>query len=132
MESSWKSGACNERAGFLFSHDCSRVPIHSCVACQRPICEKHAHESQQGMVCTTCAKAERKQQTTRDDYDDDDPYFYGDGYYRGYGRYRPGRWGYAYIHHHHHSHDPNDFTEADEAAVEAVADNDFEMDMGES
>ncbi|MFH1747791.1 MAG: hypothetical protein ABIG44_12215 [Planctomycetota bacterium] len=124
------SGLCQERTGFLFSHNCDCLAAYSCASCGKEICDRHMHETESGTMCTTCAKATRR--ASREPIDD--PYFYSGSYYRGYGRYQPGFWGYHHYHHHHVSdwHDRDDFTEADAESVQAEGDEGFEQDMGAS
>ncbi len=132
MAKDWAAGICNETSGFLFSHECFRPLAGDCGSCRKPVCEDHSHEVEGTLLCTACAKKDRKRRG-RDEstgrygrsryYNDYDPYFYG-GYYYGYGYYG----GY---HSSRHS-DPNDFTEADAESLSAEADEDFENDMSES
>ncbi len=141
MSTAWNAdGSCNEKSGFLFSHACDQLSTGACSRCSRPVCSEHTHPTEQGVLCTTCAKQaikqERQQQgktqtTSRGDYDYHDPYFYAGYYYIGYGDYhRRGRWGHDHYHSVHH--DSHDFTEADGAAFAQQGDEDFETDMGES
>jgi hypothetical protein len=143
-------GLCQETSGFLFSHRCDRTACDRCSRCQKPLCSDHAHETAEGVLCTTClkqqAKAARQQDPTgtRTIYHDHyyhDPYFYGPRYYPGYGAY------YSSSHPSHSSfdsfsdssggdfapsHDPADFTEGDAANLQREEDADFETDMGAS
>lgn len=136
MAKSWDSGICNEKSGFLFSHECYLPPAGSCSRCQKPVCQDHSHElvdRAEDILCTSCAKKDRKRHrgggkgrsTSRldrhDDYDYDEPYFYG-GYY----------YGTVYYDSHHGRDDPNDFTEADAESLSSEMDEGFETDMGES
>ena len=139
----WDPRTCNERSGFLFQHDCSSLPDVTCSQCQKPICTRHTHYVDNEPFCTGCAKQDLRQQRQetqhrrrRHDADYEDPYFYGDEYYRGYGRYRQGYWGYKHfstwgMHDHDHG-DMHDFTSADGASMMHEGDGDFEMDMSES
>lgn len=136
MTKKWESGACNEKSGFLFNHECFRPPSAVCSLCQKPICDDHTHLSDQaGQVCTSCAKKRQKpgrrgqssSQRGRSSHDHHDrynePYFYG-GYYFGtsyYDSYQ-GR-GVS---------DPHDFTEADAESLASEMDEGFENDMSES
>ncbi len=140
MAKSWEPGICNERSGFLFSHECNLPPYGTCSRCQKPICADHSHElvNRPGvMLCTSCVKKEQKQhqrggtgksrhrRDRHDDYYDygEEPYFYG-GYY--YGReYYDSEYGGG-------RHDPNDFTEADAESLAGEIDEGFEADMSES
>lgn len=54
----WTPGACNETAGFLFSHECGEGSVFKCDRCTKPICHAHAHQSTAGTVCTSCARNE--------------------------------------------------------------------------
>ena len=142
MARSWEPGICNERSGFLFSHECYLPPTAACSRCQKPVCADHSHElvDREGEVlCTSCVKRERKQQyrgaptkksrrrDREDDYGyddyDDGAYFYG-GYY----------YGQVYYDTYHGSsrNDPNDFTEADAESLAGEMDAGFEADMSES
>ncbi|MAD80759.1 MAG: hypothetical protein CMJ50_07950 [Planctomycetaceae bacterium] len=127
-------GICNEKSGFLFSHECFRSPIGNCSSCQKPVCEDHSHAFDGNVLCTSCAKKDRKRRG-RDEtgrqygpsrhYDDHDPYFYG-GYYYGATYYD------SYHHHGSSVHDPHDFTEADAESLASEGDEGFESDMSES
>ena len=138
----WDPRTCNDRSGFLFQHDCDRLPVSTCCQCQKPVCESHTHYVDNEAHCISCAKRDQKEQRRaatgqrrrRQDYDHyDDPYFYGDDYYQGYGRYRPGYWGYT-----HYSvwssRDSHDFTSGDAESMMHEGDGDFgyETDMSES
>ncbi len=138
----WVQGRCNDRSGFLFSHECGNPPVAECGVCQRPICEKHRREGDSGSACVTCAKQElrsagRSQGATgrryghHGSYHDDDPYFYSGYRYRGYGHYGHGYWGYGSYHRASHRDDA-DLTAADAAALGAEGDEGFETDMSES
>ena len=123
----WNEGICNEKAGFLFSHACDRIPEGRCGRCSKPICSKHTRDTSDGAVCTSCGKKKRRSRSA--DYYDD-PYYYGHHYYHGYGYYRSG-WGsshYAEA----HGYDPQDFTEADAESLGHSGDEGFESDMMES
>ncbi len=132
MAREWEMGACNEKSGFLFSHVCYRNPIGNCNSCQKPICADHSHQGEGTVLCTACAKRDRRGRG-RDEsgrrygrshyYSDHDPYFYG-GYYYGYGYYDS--------YHRSSLSDPNDFTEADVEALASETDEGFENDMSES
>lgn len=135
MAKSWDPRSCNEKSGFLFSHECYLAPAGSCTQCQKPVCRDHSHElvDRAGEVlCTSCAKKDRKRHrrggtgkgTSRlDQHDYDEPYFYG-GYYYGTVYYES--------HHGASSADPNDFTEADAESLSSEMDEGFETDMSES
>jgi hypothetical protein len=59
---------CQETAGFLFSHPCSRAATTQCGRCQKAICDRHCHATQDALLCTSCARQARALL--------DDPYFY--------------------------------------------------------
>lgn len=136
-QESWTPGRCNETSGFLFRHECGEMPMRQCQLCGKPLCEKHAYETVDGSMCTTCFK-KQNQDLPGNRMHDDDPNFYGDRYYRGYGHFGQGYWGYAWLgphgthHHHRRHHDPQDFTEADAESLNMMGDEDFESDMTES
>jgi hypothetical protein len=111
-------GACQERAGFLFAHDCPRSATLSCTRCAKPICSEHSRFVEEEELCVECARAAQA------DPDDDDPLLYSSHYYDDYGHYGPGSWGHDAL------HDPNDFTEADGEALRGEQrPGDFEEDM---
>ena len=132
MAKDWEMGICNEKSGFLFSHECYRSPEASCDSCQKPVCEDHSHEIEGIVLCTACAKKDR-QRRGRDEsgqryghsryHNDHDPYFYG-GYYYGYGYYDSYQGSSR--------GDPDDFTEADAESLTSEMDEGFESDMSES
>lgn len=129
MANEWDAGMCNEKSGFLFSHECFNVPTSNCDRCQKPICYEHAHEDGKVMICTTCAKKRQSRDRGRSGgrggrshFDHHDPYFYS-GYYYGHG-YHGGL--------HGHGHDPFDFTEADGANLMGDSHDGFEDDMSAS
>jgi hypothetical protein len=133
-------GPCQERAGFLFSHECPRLASHICTECTKVICDEHSQLMDGTQVCIGCA--------TDDDDDEDDegtegelpdswedepnPYLASSYYYRDYGYYGHGSWGHDLV------HDPNDFTEADgeslrnEGSESFEGSDSFEEDMGGS
>jgi hypothetical protein len=124
---------CQERAGFLFAHDCPRPAAQQCARCAKPICTWHGHPSESGEVlCTTCfkeqpASGEGSGSEVPLVEGADNPYLYSSYYYRGYGYYGRGYWGHDVL------HDPNDFTEADGESLRSKArHDDFEEDMGGS
>ncbi|KFA86856.1 hypothetical protein Q664_51685 [Archangium violaceum Cb vi76] len=127
-------GACQERAGFLFAHDCPRPAIQRCAQCDKPICAEHGHPWNGQQACTECFKATRREEAQSSKFRrapagaDDDPYLYSSYYYRGYGYYGHGHWGHELF------NDPNDFTEADGQALRQRAreQREFEEDMGGS
>lgn len=142
MPKSWDRGICNEKSGFLFSHECFQPPDDVCMKCQKPICSDHAHEllgaKQGGVLCTSCVKKDRKQLGKRqarevgrssgnyhENYDTyDEPYFWS-GYY----------YATAYQHSEPSARvsDPHDFTEADAESLQGADDGEgFETDMSES
>lgn len=119
-------GMCAERSGFLFSHACTRMAAGQCSRCTKEICEEHTFASEEGLLCTTCAKKARRQQRggmSSGRYRHN-PFFY-HGYYHGWGHHRRGHWG-------HDEADKNDLTEADGESLQAEGDEDFEQDMGGS
>jgi hypothetical protein len=125
MPPNWDMNSCNEKAGFLFAHDCSRPTAGNCSRCLKPICNDHSHHRMGVIMCTSCARVDEQQRhsTDDDDYYRDDPYFYG---------------GYNYGHHyrdtygHSRRNDPHDFTEADGESLRGEGDEHFESDMSES
>jgi hypothetical protein len=135
MSQVWEQGICNETAGFLFKHACSRLSERACGLCGKPVCAEHAHEAQGQTFCTSCARQYLRTPDQRSGFHRDDPYFYAGSYYHGYGRYGHGSWGSSHVHHADTSspqHDPHDFTEADAESLRREDDEDFEQDMGES
>ncbi|MCA9175821.1 MAG: hypothetical protein KDB14_15150 [Planctomycetales bacterium] len=135
----WDPKSCNERSGFLFQHECGNLPDAACAQCGKPVCEQHTHYVDNEPYCTSCAKLDLKQrrgesrQRWSNDSGYEDPYFYGDHYYRGYGRYRTGYWGHAYYSHYSdNDYYGNDFTSGDAESMLHEGDGDFEMDMSES
>ena len=137
MAKEWESGTCNEKSGFLFSHECLQTPVSTCNLCAKPICGQHTHEFEsRGKLCTTCAKkrdqrgrgtknspSPGRSQRESGHGDFSEPYFYG-GYYFGMSYYDSYDGGGR--------SDPNDFTEADAASLAAESDEGFENDMSES
>ncbi len=144
MSETWDESRCNDRSGFLFSHDCLQMPSGRCAQCERPICEDHSQPSDEsGVWCKTCAKqllqssgssssTTNRRYQERQGWSQDDPYFYGGYHYAGWGYYGPGYWGHR-TYQSTRNHDPHDFTEADS---ESLRDDDepaeFEKDMSES
>jgi hypothetical protein len=132
MAKDWDSGNCNEKSGFLFSHECFQSPVNKCNMCGKPVCQEHSHSDGAAVVCTSCAKKDHKRAQERGGrrrsryHDDHDPYFYG-GYYYGYG-YHDGYYG------ENSGADTGqfDFTEADSASLETEGDEAFESDMSAS
>ncbi len=119
---------CEENSGFLFKHPCDRPSDGPCAACGKQICEAHAHVDEDGQRhCTTCAKRLQRQERRRRYRDD--PYFYGQRWYPGYGRYRPGYWGYHHYSHHHGHHHHDDLNEGDAEALGTEGDEAFENDI---
>lgn len=97
---------CDRMVGFLFKRRCDRTSREGC---------PHCHG---GRVY-------------------DDPYFYEYDYYPGYSNYGRGSWGHSYYSHrdyyyYDHNRGQVDFTQADAAAFDTEADQDYEMDMGAS
>lgn len=124
---------CQERAGFLFAHDCPRSATQLCNRCAKPICTRHGHPAPSGEVlCTSCFKDEHSERDEtesdlpQDEREEDNPYLYSSYYYRGHGYYERGDWGHDLL------HDPNDFTEADGESLRARDPQRFEEDMGGS
>ena len=136
MAKTWNQGICNEKSGFLFSHECFLASAANCSRCQKPVCQDHSHEIVDhpgDFLCTSCTKKDLQRhpgksrgasRSSRPDHDDyDEPYFYG-GYY----------YGSVYYDNHYGSRsaDPNDFTEADAESLTSEMDEGFESDMSES
>ncbi len=127
-------GPCQEKAGFLFAHDCPRPAVQRCAQCDKPICAEHAHPWNDQRVCTACFKATREEDASTGRFRrphpdaDADPYLYSSYYYRGYGYYGLGYWGHDLL------DDPNDFTEADGMSLREhpQGGHEFEEDMGGS
>lgn len=118
---------CQERAGFLFEHDCPRPAVRQCNRCGKPICALHGHPTDTQVLCTGCFKA--KPPPNVDDESRDNPFLTSSYYYRGYGYYGRDPWvpGLGV--------DPNDFTEADGESLRAQRkrrQGEFEEDMGGS
>ena len=145
MNESWDPNRCNDRSGFLFSHDCSYPNVDACSLCARPICDEHTRVNAEGQsVCVSCAKQAASQsghgrepaprRRTRSGSSDHDPYFYGSHHYGGYGYYGVGYWGHSSYQHATHGDDAN-FTAGDSQSLSAEAeggDEVFESDMSES
>jgi len=138
-------GTCGEISGFLFKHACKREAVDTCADCDKPICGRHAKKSNEGgVLCVLCTKSQldksapaqpaqgRRHRSRWDDDHDwhDDPYFYGETWYHGYGSYRRGSWGHQHYHAGHY--DGDDFSEADGAAFANQGDEAYEQDMGGS
>lgn len=139
QEQQWDPNRCNDRAGFLFSHQCPYPPVNECRQCGRPICDDHTRYNEASEpVCVTCSKSavtgkpqRQRPGDSRTDYYDD-PYFYGHTHYTGYGYYGPGYWGHR-SYHSASSGDHRNFTAGDsEVLAEAEDDATFERDMSES
>lgn len=136
--------SCQETTGFLFHHACANPVSCQCDECKKFTCEHHSVAEGMSTYCTTCAKKlARSSHGTRQlrpsSAYDDDPYWYSDNHYRGYGYYGSGYWGHAYISgsssgssHQRQAPDPNDFTESDTASVRAEGDANFENEIGGS
>jgi len=134
---------CQGTAGFLFRHRCGGEAVTECLDCGKAICHKHAKGPDGKEVCVQCARGGFRRRKGRapaprgrsrardrvDDFDDDDPFFYGVAYYDGYGHYGGRSWGHE---HYEDTHDVDDFTEADAAAFDVEQDTDYEHDMGAS
>lgn len=126
-----RKGFCEERSGFLFSHDCPRIAVNECSSCGKSICQDHTVVIEQNLVCTTCAKNRWRRSDTESQedrpYGDQrhSPFFY-HSYYSGWGSYGRGYWG------HRQYHDPHDFTEADGESLMVGSEEDFEHDMSGS
>ena len=136
-EKEWQPDKCNEKAGFLFSHECDRPPSAKCTHCTKPICKKHTTRRQDGvtLLCTACTKkAAAEDPGGSHSYSHDDPYYYGSHYYGD--RYYDDRYDRRSSYDDRYStsrrNDPQDFTEADSESLVAEADGDFENDMSES
>lgn len=128
--------SCQERAGFLFAHDCSRPAAQQCTRCAKPICAGHTHSVNAELLCTGCARNEDDNEDVEDTgsetgssgeaEDATNPYLYSSYYYRDYGYYGHGAWGHDIV------HDPDDFTEADGEPLRTEGSERFEEDMGGS
>ena len=87
MAKDWDSGNCNEKSGFLFSHECFQSPVNKCNMCGKPVCQEHSHSDGAAVVCTSCAKKDHKRAQERGGrrrsryHDDHDPYHYDHGYH---------------------------------------------------
>lgn len=46
---------CQERRGFLFSHDCGEPAAYGCFRCKKGICAAHQRMAEEGPLCLTCA-----------------------------------------------------------------------------
>jgi hypothetical protein len=110
---------CEEKTGFLFSHNCQEMAYHRCDACGKAVCEKHMQwadtaeltalnmlnpnqprpVTDHASVCVTCAKrlGKNRSSSVHRYRKPDDPFWYSDMYYPGYAFYGPGSWGHAYI-----------------------------------
>ncbi|MCZ7648342.1 MAG: hypothetical protein M5U26_24300 [Planctomycetota bacterium] len=121
-------GMCGETAGFLFKHSCASFATQSCTNCGKKVCDDHARPGEAGAFCIACARTVRRNEHGAADASSghhDDPYFYGNSYYSGWGHYRSG-WGS------HHYRDRDDFTEADGASTREEGDEEFETNMADS
>ena len=135
-EQQWDATRCNDRAGFLFSHDCPYPPVNECQQCGRPICDEHTRYNEASdPICVSCSKVAKSNPQSKDPNDrrdyDNDPYFYSDTHYRGYGNYTHGYWGHS-SYRSASGGDSRDFTAGDS---EGLSDGDvatFEKDMSES
>ena len=133
-------GPCEERAGFLFAHECSSLATQPCGRCLKAICEGHSHLVAEELLCTSCFNDDDDDEDDEgtegelpDSWEDEpNPYLYSSYYYRDYGYYGHGSWGHDLV------HDPNDFTEADgeslrnEGSESFEGSDSFEEDMGGS
>ena len=132
-EQQWDATRCNDRAGFLFSHDCPYPPVNECQQCGRPICDEHTRYNANSEP--TCVSGMKTAATSDDSIDhrnqDNDPYFYGDTHYRGYGNYSHGYWGHSSYRSASHG-DSRDFTAGDSEGLSDADDATFEKDMSES
>lgn len=104
------AGQCEERAGFLFPHDCDREAVARCDECRKAICLDHRHGADSRDLCTTCAgkypdAASRFHQS---------PFFLGRRYYA-----RPFNLDF----------DPDDFTDADGPSTLTEGTDAFENDL---
>ena len=81
---------CEERAGFLFAHECDRAATQQCSHCNKRICREHLRP---GTLCVACERAghgpEGAPQLTGNERDRyrNDPYYYGAAAYGGYHYY---------------------------------------------
>lgn len=136
--------SCEETAGFLFRHPCSREAVSACAECGRGLCALHMKPWEGSSLCVACALRYRQEQEAgqrpppgegkpgeggeggegdEGDWDtwDDDPYFYGSTHYRGWGR----GWG-------HERGDRHELSEADGASLRGEGDEGFEQAPGAS
>jgi len=121
------NGACQETAGFLFSHTCGKPAQYSCGRCGKITCLRHGHMAEGQVVCTSCAKAMQSQAPGRHPGAfSNSPYFYAHYHYPGYGYYHAGYWGSDIY------DDPYDFSPADGESLSGAEGEGFEMDMGGS
>jgi len=124
----FRHGQCNETSGFLFSHPCSEPSDHVCGECQKPICGKHAVDTQGLLRCTTCAKtwfrsAGRGAAGATGGTGYDAPYYQSPYFYT---------WHlFGASHHHHHFHDGDEGALRGQEAGREDLDG-FEQDMGAS
>ena len=78
---------CQERAGFLFKHDCELQATITCGQCGKNFCEKHCRRAPVGSSSHFCVSCVRSLNNYNDPYYYSDPYFYGNNYYSGWGSY---------------------------------------------
>ena len=74
------TGGCQERSGFLFSHECDQPAQWPCALCGKMICGLHTRMLDQGAACIACAQtqtaAARREEKTGENRDTDDPFFW--------------------------------------------------------
>ena len=149
-------GLCHETSGFLFNHRCDRFSVTRCIGCEKPLCDDHQHDVDEGILCTSCLKRRIRQRddddrtgtsstdSRYDDHYDNSPYFYSTRHYPNYGSGR-----HSQVDPSHSDatsgdliggdfsdakspHDPMDFTEGDAESFRLEGDGQFESDMGAS
>lgn len=79
--------ACQETAGFLFSHSCKNPAMLHCGTCGKPVCAEHVRPSSTGGP--TCASCRNEGDASSEPSTGDDPYAYSGAWYsdyRGYDR----------------------------------------------
>jgi len=76
---------CQERFGFLFKRQCNELATVLCEPCNKYVCQKCMRTRGGKQLCITCIKSLDDSGGYRND-----PYFYGDHHYNGWGRYDRG------------------------------------------
>ena len=87
---------CKEQAGFLFSHPCIQPASGPCSDCEQQVCAAHLHTFANDQLCTSCAQAVMREGEGRRRYGalSDQPVFYAEARYPGFGTYAEGSWGH--------------------------------------